>query len=78
MALHTDLVELRQDRPSSFSVVERDPVDRNPAAGTAADLGLTYAVCPASRTRVRLTGYPDYLECPDCGYRGFVDWDHPC
>ncbi len=78
LVVHRDLVELRRDRPGSFSLVTRSASDRNPALGTPADLGRTYAVCPWSRSRVRLTGRPDHLECPDCGHTGVVDWDSPC
>jgi len=84
VALHRDLVDLRADRPARFSVVARTETDRNPVRGTPQDVGLTYAVCPISGTRIRLsragTGShrPDTIECPDCGFRGPADWDHPC
>lgn len=78
VAVHREFVQLRQDLPSAFSVVTRRVEDPNPARGTTDDLGQTYAVCPWSRSRVRLDGRPDHLECPDCGHRGLVTWEEPC
>lgn len=78
LVVHRDLVEIRSDRPGSFSLVHRLPTERNPTSGTSEDLGLTYAVCPESRSRVRLTGHPSHLRCPDCGFKGVVEWDTPC
>lgn len=78
VAVHTQLVELRPTVPSGFSVVERSPQDPNPARGTPHDLGTVYAVCPVSRTRVRLETNDDILRCPDCGYEGVVTWGQPC
>jgi hypothetical protein len=82
VALHRDLVDLRADRPARFSVVARDETDRNPVRGTPEDMGLTYAVCPISHTRIRLAEAasppPEPIECPDCGFRGPADWDEFC
>ena len=71
-------LEIRYKRPISFSVVVKDPDDPNPVRGTTQDLGLQYAVCPLSHTRVRLPGHPDFLECPECGYQFPIDWDDRC
>jgi hypothetical protein len=78
IAIHTQMVELRPTIPSGFSVVERSPADPNPARGTPDDLGHVYAVCPVSRTRVRLGTNDDVLTCPDCGYEGVVTWGQRC
>lgn len=78
VAVHTQLVELRPTIPSGFSVVERSSREPNPARGTPHDLGRVYAVCPVSRTRVRLETNDDVLTCPDCGYEGAVTWDQRC
>jgi hypothetical protein len=78
VAVHREFIQLRQHLPAGFSVVMKTPVDPNPVAGTGEDVGLTYAVCPWSRSRVRLKGHPDHLECPDCGHRGLVDWEESC
>ncbi|UCD25249.1 MAG: hypothetical protein JSW51_04820 [Gemmatimonadota bacterium] len=68
------LVEIRDQRPHRFTVVYRPVESHNPAEGTKADVGSTYAVCPFSGSRVRLSGHPDYVECRACGYRGLVAW----
>ncbi len=71
-------VQIRQDRPVCFSVVVRSPEDPNPVRGTPEDLGLSYAVCPLSHTRVRLPAHADLLECPTCGYQFPIAWDDVC
>jgi hypothetical protein len=71
-------LDMRLYRPAGFSVVFRTPSDRNPVAGTDDDMGLMYAVCPWSGSRVRLDGFPDQLECPNCAYVGPVLWDEAC
>ena len=71
-------LELRRHRPTCFSVVMRTPEDPNPVRGTPMDLGLTYAVCPLSSSRVRIAGHPEILECPDCGYQFPLSWDDKC
>jgi hypothetical protein len=78
VALHKDLVDLREDRPARFSVVQKTDTDRNPAAGTPWDIGLEYAVCPMCRERVDAPQADATLECTACYYRGQIDWDHPC
>jgi hypothetical protein len=78
LQVHQEQVELRQTTPSEFSVVRRSLDDPNPARGTRGDLGPVYAVCPWSRTRVRLREDWDRLICPDCGHEGPIDWDDRC
>lgn len=72
--LPTHYVELRKERPREFTIVCRGRGERNPATGTKRDLGVRYAVCPASGHRIRLRGRPLRVECPGCGYRGDVAW----
>jgi hypothetical protein len=69
------LLEIRPKRSETFSVVHTSRHEPNPAAGTRRDRGPTYAVCPASGHRIRITGQPPRLECPGCGYRGEIAWD---
>jgi hypothetical protein len=73
--LPAQLVEVRRERPRQFTVVIRSRVEQNPASGTRRDVGIRYAVCPASGHRIRLRGRPARLECPGCGYRGEIAWD---
>ena len=78
VAVPRDRLQIRQHLPRHFSVVIRTPDDHNPVKGTAADLGPTYAVCPSSRSRVRIEGRPDHVECPFCGHREAIAWDDIC
>lgn len=78
VAVPRDRLQIRQHLPSRFSVVSRTTDEYNPVRGTAADLGGTYAVCPSSRSRVRLNGHPDNIQCPVCGHREEVAWDDIC
>jgi len=71
-------LRIRRHRPECFSVVVRAPDDPNPVRGTPEDLGLTYAVCPLSSSRIRLEGRPEILECPKCGHRFKVAWGDRC
>ncbi len=74
VAVPRHLVEVRESRPSHFTVVYRPTKSRNPARGTSDDLGPTYAVCPHSGSRFRLHGHPETVTCPECGHVGPVAW----
>jgi DNA-directed RNA polymerase subunit RPC12/RpoP len=82
-----DVIELRPRRPDRFTVVYRTWNDPNPAQGTKADVGRTYAVCPQCASRVRLPKLPrlgtsgvmdaslaERARCPKCGHEGTVAW----
>ncbi len=77
-AIPRESLQIRRHQSERFSVVARDPADPNPVRGTPADLGPTYAVCPTTRFRVRLTEHADSLECPRCGNGHLVAWDQLC
>jgi len=74
VAVPRHLVEVREHRPSYFTVVYRTAHSRNPAQGTTDDLGRRYVVCPHSGSRFRLLGHPGSVTCPDCGHVGEVAW----
>jgi hypothetical protein len=74
LAVPNDVLEIRDRRPTRFTVVYRPANGANPARGTRADLGRVYAVCPVSGTRVRLVGRPRETKCPGCGHRGEIAW----
>lgn len=78
IAVPREHVFVRRHRPQNWSVVLRHPAEPNPARGTTSDLGILYAVCPVSNTRVRVTGRPRRLGCPECGHRAPLDWDDLC
>jgi len=66
------LLEIREERPTRFTVVVRGATEANPARGSNRDLGRTYAVCPVCGTRIPLPGEPPLLVCGECGHRGEV------
>ncbi len=72
VAIPRDLLQISPRRPERFSVVPRSP---SKLSGKSDDSASTYAVCPVSGTRVRLSGHPESIECPSCGHRGAVDWE---
>ncbi len=67
-------VRPRLPRPHRFSVVYCLRGERNPARGTAADLGNTYAVCPHCSARLRLFAHQLTVRCTDCGHEEEVAW----
>ena len=71
VAIPRDLLQISPHRPERFSVVPRSLSKLSEKSDDSASI---YAVCPVSGTRVRLSGYPDSIECPSCGHRGAVDW----
>ena len=72
------LLEIRRHLPARFSVVVRTFGEANPVRGTPLDLGLVYAVCPLSRSRVRLADHPAEVQCPECGHHYSVAWEREC
>ena len=74
VAVHRRHLEIRDKRPTRFTVVYLATNTPNPAAGTARDLGRMYAVCPMCGVRVRLFGEPQTIACKDCGHKGEVAW----
>ncbi len=73
-----EALQIRRHQSERFSVVARAPDDPNPVRGTPADLGPSYAVCPTTRSRVRLTEQTDSLECPRCAADHPIAWDQLC
>ena len=75
VAVPRDAFEIREKRPERFTVVYRPSNAPNPAAGTTADMGKTYAVCPRCTARVRLGIVPPpTTSCKKCGHEGAVAW----
>ena len=69
-----NVVEVREDLTSHFTVVYRGHDDANPALGSAADRGRIYGVCPRSGHRVRLAPGATKAVCQQCGHEGEVAW----
>jgi len=70
VAVQRHLVEIRDNRPDKFTVVNRPKTD--PGAGATGDLGHSYAVCPSCNARVPLWGEPQVLTCGTCRHKGEV------
>ena len=68
------VLELRDRRPTRFSVVHRVGYRRDPGRPSQHHLGKWYAVCPMCSWRFGLVGEPDRRECPNCGHEGEVAW----
>jgi hypothetical protein len=67
-------LEIRPRRPETFTAVVRGTNEPNPARGTPADLGQTYAVCPTCGARNRVWPNAPALTCSGCRHRGEVAW----
>ncbi len=70
VAVHRHLVEIREQRPDKFTVVNRPKADQDAQAG--GDLGRRYAVCPSCNARVPLWADPPRLTCGTCQHEGEV------
>ncbi len=74
VAIAKRFLEVRTDRPNSFTVVVRGPDEPNPTRGTVRDLGPTYAVCPRCAARNMVSGRVPVMSCGACRHRGEVAW----
>jgi hypothetical protein len=72
VAVPKKALEIRDKRPTRFTVVVLARNQPNPAEGTDRFLGWKYAVCPVCGIRVRLGGEPEQVQCAECGHRGEV------
>ncbi|MFI5207381.1 MAG: hypothetical protein ACHQX4_05100 [Gemmatimonadales bacterium] len=70
VAVQKHLVEIRENRPDKFTVVNRPKADQD--AGEGGRLGRRYAVCPSCNARVPLWGEPPALTCGTCQHTGEV------
>ncbi len=74
-----DLLELREERPAMWSVVEWADRQRGAHQATRANYGHVYAVCPSCKARCRLEpSDAQEMVCPNCGGEFGVDWTEPC
>ena len=74
-----DLVEIRDGKPTVWSVVQWDPSDRGAERVAEVGYGFQYLVCPACRTRAQVGGeHPADLTCPACTGAFQVDWNSLC
>ena len=74
VAIAKRFLELRQERPRTFTAVIRGINEPNPTRGTKRDLGQTYAVCPQCAARNAVSPKAPVLSCAGCHHRGEVAW----
>jgi hypothetical protein len=71
-------LEIREEKPDSWSVVRRDPDQEAAQRASDAELGPVYGVCPGCRARAKMAGRDATFTCPECNSDFPVDWDNPC
>ncbi|GBD31248.1 hypothetical protein HRbin33_00196 [bacterium HR33] len=73
------MLEFSDSPPTKWSVVKWEEAQRGARRASEANLGLTYAVCPACAERSPIDP-PDaaQLTCDSCHGTFPVDWEHPC
>jgi len=70
-----DLVDLSDDKPIRWTVVQWDPQERGAQRVSEIGFGLTYVVCPSCRSRARLEPpEPEVMICPECAGEFEVEW----
>lgn len=74
VAVPNTLLEIRDTRPSRFSVVRRSADEARALAGQPDDPGRVYTVCPSCHVRAPLFGEPVMRVCASCGHRGEIAW----
>jgi len=74
-----DMLDVRRERPSQWSVVKWEETQRGARRAGDHQLGLLYAVCPACGERGAIEP-PDavQLTCVHCHGTFGLDRDHPC
>lgn len=73
------MLDIRDEKPSQWSVVKWEETQRGARRASDHDLGLLYAVCPSCGERGAIE--PDgatQLTCATCQGTFVVDWAHPC
>jgi len=71
-------LEFSEEKPTKWSVVQRDPDDHAALRASTAKLGPVYGVCPLCRARVAIGPGASEASCPRCKEVSEVDWDNPC
>ena len=71
-------LEFTEEKPTKWSVVQRDAEDEAALRASTAHLGPVYAVCPLCRERVSISPEASEASCPRCKELSEIDWDHPC
>ncbi len=71
-------LEFSEEKPSKWSVVDRDPDERAAKRASNKGMGPSYGVCPSCRERILLNQSDVSARCPACELEHEVDWSNPC
>lgn len=71
-------LEFSDEKPTKWSVVQRNPTEQAAIRASSAELGPVYGVCPLCRARVAIAAEAREAHCPRCKEVSEVDWDNPC
>ena len=75
VAILKTFLEIRAERPNTFTVVARSRATAaNVRKARGADIERVYAVCPACSQRVRVLENQPMVTCSSCGHRSEVAW----
>ncbi|MGD8727524.1 MAG: hypothetical protein PVH40_07755 [Gemmatimonadales bacterium] len=74
-----DLLDLSDEKPSRWSVVQWKPEERGAQRASEVGFGLTYVVCPSCRARARIDATePELMICPECAGEFEIEWTSRC
>ena len=71
-------LEFTEEKPTKWSVVQRNADEQAALRASTAELGPVYGVCPLCRARVSIVPDASETRCPRCKEVSEVDWDNPC
>ena len=71
-------LEFADEKPTKWSVVQRNPEEHAALRASSAKLGPVYGVCALCRARVAIAPGTSEARCPRCKEVSGVDWDNPC
>jgi hypothetical protein len=71
-------LEFTEEKPTKWSIVQRNADERAALRASTAKLGPVYGVCPLCRARVSIAPEASVASCPRCKEVSEIDWDNPC
>ena len=74
VAILKKLLEIRSNRPKTFTVVVRTRTTVATVAESGVKIDQIYAVCPNCTERVRVAKNDRVTSCPACSHRGEIAW----
>jgi len=74
VAIKKQLLEVRPDRPKSFTVVVRSRDTMESVKPERGSIQRVYAVCPVCTERVPVRHEQSMAHCPSCKHHGDIAW----